>query len=83
MPGDVVRVSDDDYRALVNARANGKIIELDENSYPIAVDPPPTPTPSPDQLQEQLVAAVQQSGYVERPTPGASSSWRFRPAPTR
>jgi hypothetical protein len=44
LPEDAVEISAQTHQALLNANAQGKIIQPDKNRYPIAVDPPP-PTP--------------------------------------
>ena len=46
MPSDVVPVTDDDYRALFEAQAEGKEIVPGEGGHPVAQDRPAQPLPS-------------------------------------
>ncbi|WP_208951211.1 tail fiber assembly protein [Rahnella sp. ChDrAdgB13] len=48
-PDDAIAVSDDDYKALFEGQAKGKIITADSNGKPVLSDPP-APT------QEELIA---------------------------
>lgn len=52
-PNDAVVVSENDYRALFEGQAKGKIITPNKDGYPVLVDPPP-PT------AEQLKRAIEQ-----------------------
>jgi len=51
-PKDVVEITDEQYKNLLNGQAQGKIITADSKGYPVLVDPPP-PT------QEQLSVAAE------------------------
>jgi hypothetical protein len=40
MPADVVEITDDDWRALLDQQSKGKRIDAAPNGYPIAIDRP-------------------------------------------
>lgn len=47
---ELVALTDQEHRALLEARSRGKVIAVDEKGYPVAVDPPPL---SLDELAER------------------------------
>jgi hypothetical protein len=57
LPDDAVEVSQEDYRAFVEARNDGtKVVLGDESGKPYLADAPP---PSPEQIKTMIVDAVQ------------------------
>lgn len=59
-PGFYVRVADDDYAALMEGQANGKVIVPDKNCYPVLSDPP---APTHDELLTQ--ASTQKAALMK------------------
>lgn len=53
LPSDAVAVSEETYRAMLEAQAEGKAWAADESGQPVAVDPP---APTEDELRERLRA---------------------------
>jgi len=54
IPADAMEISSEEYRTLLVAQGNGKVIQPDENGRPVAVDPPAPPAPT----EEELVATA-------------------------
>ena len=44
IPTDVVEITNDEHRELIEGQSQGKLIQADANGHPILVDPPPTTT---------------------------------------
>ena len=63
IPDDAVNITQEVHTALLSAQSQGKMIQSDENGYPIAVEPPPppeTPAPTEIELTQQRIAEIQQ-----------------------
>ena len=56
IPQDAVRLTDDEYVALLDGQSAGRRIAHDESGYPVLQDPPP---PSESEIVAGLTAAVQ------------------------
>lgn len=56
MPEDVVEITADKYRTLIQGQSSGKVIAWSDDGYPFLADRPP---PSPAQIVAQLAADVQ------------------------
>lgn len=50
IPSDAVDITDSEYRSLLVAQSQGKVIQPDENGRPVAVDPPAPPAPTEEEL---------------------------------
>ena len=77
IPMDRVEITGEQHRALLEANHSGKVIQADENGFPVAVDPKPqvkTPqqqiaaieaTITPRRLREFLLGAEQSEGWLK------------------
>ncbi len=54
IPTDAVEITEDEWRALLEGQANGKIITVDANGAVTLTDPPPQPAPEPVPITEKL-----------------------------
>lgn len=48
IPDDAVEITDDQWLALLEGQAHGKVIAVDANGQPVLQDPPPPPVVVPD-----------------------------------
>lgn len=63
IPADAVGVTQAEHYALFRAQSSGKIIQPDENGYPVAVEPPPSPeppVPTEQELTQQRITEIEQ-----------------------
>lgn len=56
IPADAVEITPEDHAYLLEGQTQGKLIQADEDGYPILVDPPP---PSSEQIISQYTDGVQ------------------------
>ncbi|MEZ6852784.1 hypothetical protein [Halodesulfovibrio aestuarii] len=60
IPQRAVPITLEEHSALVRALEQGKVIQLDENGHPIAVEPPALPEPTEQELTQQRIIEIQQ-----------------------
>ena len=61
IPSDAIEITADEHAALLEGQSQGKLIQSDENGYPILAD---QPLPTPEQTLVQQLAEAQ--AYLER-----------------
>ncbi|WP_051176915.1 tail fiber assembly protein [Halodesulfovibrio aestuarii] len=59
LPADAVTITQANHSALIAAQSQGKIIQPDENGYPVAVEPPPPPEPTEAEKAQQRITEIQ------------------------
>ena len=59
IPTDTVVITQAKHMALLAAQSQGKIIQPDQNGYPVAVEPPSPPEPTQEELTQQRIKEIQ------------------------